>query len=181
MRALHCMGLLQQGFVEPAQDIKWRTPEYKARVAFARMRETSIVAERLLAIHIATAACIEDDAFAHRTTEYRIVQTAKALHRLASGSHYQYEWPTADGRIVPIAVHNYPRSSGMVLRVIGKAVDEACGSIAEAALEPVRSEQREKYGLHPSTLPGYKPPWQTQREKALSKANAKANTTALRR
>ena len=109
----------------------------------------------------------------------RIVQTAKALHRLASGSHYHYEWPTADGHIVPIAVHNYPRSSGL-LRVIGEAVDEACGSVAEAALEEVRLE-KERFRPHPSTLPGYKPPWQTQREKVHSKANAKANTTALRR
>jgi hypothetical protein len=79
-------GLLDSaGHPERAQDIKWRTAAFRARVAFARLREANIKPERLLAIHMAVSALIETVCFVrdlgncHRVTEYRIVQVAKAV------------------------------------------------------------------------------------------------------
>ncbi len=180
---LGLQGLVQEAAsrgVLPAQDIKWRTAEDKARIAFAHLADVNVPPERVLATHVGVWACIDDDAYAHRSNEYRLVQSAKALHRLASGTHNHYEWPMSDGSFKPFVVHRYPRSSGGVLRIIGKTVDEICGSVAETALGAVCSFKLERYGPHPSRLPGYKPPWATQREKALREAAAKANGNAER-
>jgi hypothetical protein len=71
-------GLLDgAGRAEPAQDIKWRSAPSRGRIAFARLREANVKPKRLLAIHMAVSALIEDDAGSHRVTEYRIVQVAK--------------------------------------------------------------------------------------------------------
>jgi hypothetical protein len=158
-------GLLDgAGQPEDAQNIKRRTGAEKARVAFARLREAGIEAERLLAVHLAVAALIEDDRGSHRAEEFRQVQTAKALHRLASGTHKGWEWPMPDGTTRPIESHAYPRSSGVVLRVMGRELDEICGSVSEFAREVVIALRTEKFGPHPSKLPGWKPEWQVKAE-----------------
>jgi hypothetical protein len=91
-------GLLDgAGRVEPAQNIKRLPAASKARVAFARLREAAVKPERLLAIHLAVAALIEDDAGSHRINEFRLVQVAKPIHRLASGTHRRWDWPMDDG------------------------------------------------------------------------------------
>ena len=160
-------GLLEgSGHTERAQDIKRRPAASKARVAFARLREAAIELAQLLTIHIGVGALIEHDRGSHRVEEFRLVQTAKAVHRLASGNHGRYEWPMADGTIRPIETHNYPRSSGIVLRVIGKEIDEICGGVAEIALQDVIAAREEKFGPHPSHLTGWKPLWMEQRDAA---------------
>lgn len=152
----------------PAQDIKRLTAAQKARAAFARLREAGIGAERLLAIHMAVAALIEDDRGSHRVEEFRLVQTAKAVHRLASGTHRRWDWPMDDGTTRPLEFHAYPRSSGIVLRVIGKEIDEVCGGVAETAVQELIAAREAKFGPHPSHLPGWKPVWAQPREVAAA-------------
>jgi hypothetical protein len=111
-------GLLDaSGRAEPAQDIKRRSAAHKARVAFARLREGGIEPARILAIHMAVAALNQDDWGSHKVAEFRLVQTAKAVHRLASGTHRHWECPMQDGTTRTIHFHAYPRSSVIVLRV----------------------------------------------------------------
>jgi hypothetical protein len=150
-------------------DIKRCPAAFRARVAFARLREANVRPERLLAIHMAVAALIEDDRGSHRIKEFYLVQTAKAVHRLASGTHRKWEWPMQDGTTRPLHLHAYPKSSGIVLRVIGREIDEVCGGIAERALEAVLAARLAKFGPHPSHLPGWKPLWLRQREAAKRK------------
>ena len=169
------------GRPEKAQDIKRRSAAHKARVAFARLREAGVWPDRLLATHVAVAAAIADDTYAPRDSEYQLVQVAKAVHRLASGSHYRAEWPMDDGTLIPLKIDTYPRSSGLVLRVIGKELDEICGSVTARALEEVRAAKVAKYGPHRSKLPGYKPPWMVAREKALLGRQQRAAPAAPRR
>lgn len=64
---------------------------YRARVAFARLRKAGIEPRRLLAIYLGNCALIKDDFGAHHTLEFKIVQAAKAIHRLASGTHRSWE------------------------------------------------------------------------------------------
>jgi hypothetical protein len=164
-------GLLDgAGQPEPAQDIKRLSAARRARVAFARLREAGVKPERILAIQLAIPALIEDDRGSHRVTEFRLVQTAKAVHRLASGTHRHWDFPMDDGTTRPIAFHAYPRSSGIVLRVIGKEIDEVCGGLAETALQELLAARLTKFGPHPSHLPGWKPLWMEQREAAAAKA-----------
>ena len=167
-------GLLEgSGQAEPAQDIKRLPAASKARVAFARLREAGIEPERLLAIHMAVGALIEDDNGSHRVDEFRLVQTAKAIHRLASGTHRHWDFPMRDGTTRPLHFHAYPRSSGIVLRVIGREIDEICGGVAEAAVQEVIAARLAKFGPHPSHLPGWKPPWMQQRDAAKAAAPRK--------
>jgi hypothetical protein len=163
-------GLLDSaGHAERAQDIKWRTAASRARVAFARLREANVKPERLLAIHMAVSALIEDDAGSHRVKEYRIVQVAKAAHRLASGTHQRWDIPKDDGSTRPIAFHAYPKSSGRVLRVIGAAIEESCSVVTQRDLQALRDLKRERFGKHPSQLPGWKPLWKLRREAAATR------------
>jgi hypothetical protein len=145
------------GKAERAQDIKRLPAARRARIAFARLREAGIKPERLLAIHMAVAALIEDDRDSHRVPEYRTVQTAKAVHRLASGTHSRWDFPLANGSTAPLIIHNYPRSSGRVLRVIGHELDEICRDVTQDALDAVQGLRAEMFGPHPSQRPGWLP------------------------
>lgn len=170
---LICLQKLLEGAGEapPAQDIRRRSAAFRARVAFARLREADVKPERLLAIHMAVSALIEDDAGSHRTEEFRIVQIAKAAHRLASGTHRYWDWPLPNGSIYPLKYHAYPRSSGRVLRLIGKAIEEVCAGVTERDLQALRDLKKAKFGPHPSRLPGWRPHWARRREAALKQMN----------
>jgi hypothetical protein len=155
---LGLQGLLDgAGRVEAAQNIKRWPPAVRAKVAFARLKEAGIKPERLLATHIGVSALIADDPDSHRITEYRLVQTAKAVHRLASGTHRVWQFPMADGTTRLLAMHVYPKSSGRVLRLMGKELEEICAGVSEVALQAVRDLKAELYGPHPSRLPGWLP------------------------
>jgi hypothetical protein len=159
--AVHGLAALLEGAgrVEPAQNIKRRPAALRARVAFARLREAGVQPERILAIHLAVAALIEDDRDSPRVSEFRFVQVAKATHRLASGTHRRWDWPMDDGTTRPIAMHVYPKSSGRVLRVMGREIAEACGEATAHALQAVRDLKLALSGPHPSHLPGWRPRW----------------------
>lgn len=159
-------GLLEHsGPIVAAQNLKRRIAIERARVAFARLREAGIEPERLLAIHMAVHALIEDDMGSHRVREFRIVQVAKAAHRLASGTHKRWDFPLADGRTAPLEMHIYPKSSGRILRVIGEKLDDICEEVTREALEAIRESRKDRFGPHPSQLPGWRPLWQRQTRK----------------
>lgn len=158
--------LLGAGRTELAHRIKGMPARERARVAFARLQEAGVEAERIIRIYLAVCTLIEDDAGSHRVEEFRVVQVAKAVHRLASGSHQRWEVPLRDGRTAPLAMHTYPVSSGFVLRVIGRQIEEACREVASASLDEIRGLKRERFGPHPSQQPGWLPPWQRQRRTA---------------
>ena len=140
------------------QDIKWRSAPSRARIAFARLREANIIPERLLAIHMAVSALIEDDAGSHRVTEYRIAQVAKAAHRLASGTHRHWDFPLDNGGTAPLAFHAYPRSSGRVLRVIGKAIEECCEMVTgRETFRPFATSSASGLDLTHPSCPGGSP------------------------
>ena len=42
-----------------------------------------------------------------------------------------------EGTTRPLHIHAYPKSSGIVIRVIGREIDQNCGAVAEAAREAV--------------------------------------------
>jgi hypothetical protein len=162
-------GLLDgAGPVDPAMNLKRRSAEYRAKVAFARLREAGVKPERLLAIHLGVAALVEDDADAHRIREFRIVQTAKAMHRLASGTHRAWDFPLPNGTTAPLELHVYPKSSGRVLRVMGEELEEICDHITSRECDTIRRLKREKYGPHPSQAPGWKPAWRRKLDEARS-------------
>ena len=152
--------MARSGPVDPAMNLRGHAA-YRAKIAFARLREAGIKAERLLAIYLGVVALIEDDLGSHHIREFRLVQAAKVAHRLASGTHRRWEmWSPTTGGTVPVVLHAYPESSGIVLRRIGEVLEEACGEAAEAATTAIIELKTKTYGPHPSHGKGWKAPWQ---------------------
>ncbi|ARM86471.1 hypothetical protein RHEC894_CH00110 [Rhizobium sp. CIAT894] len=142
------------GPAAPATNLRGQSAEYRARVAFARLRAANIPTRRIIAIYLGVAALIEDDYGSHRTREFRIVQAAKAIHRLASGTHRKWDvWDPRTGGTRQAELHAYPRSSGHVLRKIGETLEKACDELAPAAVPEVIAMRTQHFGPHPSHRP----------------------------
>lgn len=151
--ALDTIALLleEAGPTEIATRLKGMPATKRARIALARLRVAGIKPERIVAIVLAVTALIEEDPGSHRTKEFRTVQIAKALHRLASGYHRVWELQDEKGRLKKVAeLHAFPRSSGPVLRLIGKAVEQPCEWVVEKHLSAVLALKVKRYGRHPA-------------------------------
>lgn len=151
------------GRVDPAMNLRGQPASYRARVAFARLREAGIEPRRLLAIYVGVSALIEDDLGSHRTREFKIVQAAKAAHRLASGTHRSWEMFNPLGPDIHTELHAYPRSSGLVLRKIGEKLEKAGEFLARDAIREIIAIKTKRVGEHPSHLPGWRPSWDKRR------------------
>ncbi len=157
-------GLLADaGRAEMAQNIKRKPASQRAKVAFARLRDAGVKGERVLEIYLGVCALIEDDRGSHRVKEFGRVQTAKALHRLASertraGSSIPATASCLCGW-TPIPSHpsRAPRH--------GEAVEECAANVAAIAIEPIIIAKQERYGLHASHLPGWEPHWKRQQKR----------------
>ncbi|MBY0380954.1 MAG: hypothetical protein K2W78_03410 [Xanthobacteraceae bacterium] len=152
-QALTDLALLleEAGPTEIATRLKGMSATRRARIALARLRVAGIKPERFVAIVLAVTALIEEDPGSHRTKEFRTVQIAKALHRLASGYHRVWELEDANGRSRKVAeLHAFPRSSGPVLRLIGKAVEKPCEWVLEKHLSAVLALKVKRHGRHPA-------------------------------
>lgn len=137
------------GPAELATRLTGLPPSQRADIALARLREAEIAPERLLAIVLAIHALVEDaPAIAHRTGEWITVAIAKAAHRLASGTHRNWSVPQHDGAIQQVALHKYPRSSGLVLRYLGAALVKECEWVIDQHLAPVVGLKVARYGPH---------------------------------
>ena len=118
-------------------DVLTMPPKRKARAFFARLRAKEVPASRLLAIHLAVSGAVAEDPIGPggEPDEYRLVQIAKAAHRTASGGN--------SGGVS----YRYARSTGLVLRHIGQALEEACGPVAEAHLAAILRLKVERHRL----------------------------------
>lgn len=128
------------GPVHLVHDTYQMKPPQKARAALARMRRQEVPVERLLAIYFAISAIISEDPVGPGSpaSEFRIVQTAKAALRQASGYHSHY----GPGN----SYHRYPRSSGLFLRHLGQAIEDCCTFAAERHLPAVLALKQKRYG-----------------------------------
>jgi hypothetical protein len=125
------------GSVVPAFSLAGLTPRQRANVAWARLREAGVPAERALEAWLVIDQAITADPQPDDRAEFQRVQAAKLVHRLASGSHRRWERsvrvPMGPGfvdRTQVTELHKYPHSRGRVLRVIGDDLYEACGLVA---------------------------------------------------
>ncbi len=116
------------------------SPSERARKAWARLRESSVSPLKVIEAWLVIRLAIEADPAPEESLEFRRVQAAKLVHRLASGTHKRWE------RDVPVArgstttqkhvteLHKYPQSRGRVLRIFGEDIEEACKLVEEAFL-----------------------------------------------
>lgn len=133
----------------PSTSLRGLSARERARIAFVRLARAEIRPEAILAIHLAVSALIEEDPGSHRVREFRLVQVAKAVHRLASGYHRRWEFEGNDGKTRVTELHGYARSTGKVLRFIGEEIDRACEAVAADHVADVLALKIERYGVHP--------------------------------
>lgn len=148
---LNAIALLleEAGPTEIATRLKGMSATRRARIALARLRVAGIKPERFVVIVLAVTALIEEDPGSHRTKEFRMVQIAKALHRLASGTHKRWPFIDHQGRQRQTELHAFPRAVGPVLRLIGKAIEQPCEWVVEKHLSAVLALKVKRYGRHP--------------------------------
>ncbi|WP_244481653.1 hypothetical protein [Bradyrhizobium pachyrhizi] len=149
---MHLALLLEQSPFEIATRLRGMSAKARASIAFGRLRKKAVKPERLLAIHIAITALVEEDPRPHRVKEFRIVQVAKALHRLASGHHVVHELYIGDRRHRS-ELHKFPRSSGRVLRIMGQRVEDICEWATAEHMAAVLALKVKRYGRHPGLPP----------------------------
>lgn len=112
-------------------------PEARARAAWARLRKANVAPLRVLEAWLAVAMAIRDDPQPETKQEFKRVQVAKLVHRMASGTHKT--WGEGPGRK---ELHVYPRSRGSVLRHLGAQTEAACEllTLPPAGTPPARPE-----------------------------------------
>jgi hypothetical protein len=107
-----------------------KPPAERARALWAQLRERGVDPLEVLAIWEAVDAKLHDDPQADRHEEYRHVQVAKLVHRMAGGTHKRWEHECSDGSVKVTALLKHPVSRGRVLRLVGQAVAQACNGLS---------------------------------------------------
>ncbi|MER9231252.1 hypothetical protein NKI56_03940 [Mesorhizobium sp. M0622] len=120
------------------------SPEGRSKAAWARLRKAKIEPRRVIAAWIAVEMAIAADPQADRKSEYKRVQVAKLVHRMASGTHKR--WETGPGGVREL--HVYPRSRGRVLRHIGGDIEEATALLIEHVALPTLAISNRQNGDH---------------------------------
>lgn len=112
-------------FVE-AFRLRGLSPQQRSKAAWARLRKAAVDPRRVVAAWLAIEMIIRDDPQADGKAEFKAVQAAKLVHRMASGTHKRW----GDG-LTATELHVYPRSRGRVLRHVGEALGTACELLIE--------------------------------------------------
>ena len=106
------------------------SPAGRAKVIWAQLRRREVDPLNVLAAWLAVDARLRDDPQPDRHEEYRHVQVAKLIHRMAGGTHRRWERERTDGRVEVTQLHKHPISRGQVLRVLGRKLENACNGLA---------------------------------------------------
>jgi len=117
-----------------------KNPTERARAMWARLRQREVDPHEVVAAWIAVTQRLREDSQPDRHEEYRQVQVAKLIHRMAGGTHKRWDQERADGGTVVTTLHKHPISRGQVLRVLGRQVAKACDSLSLAAGDDVGVE-----------------------------------------
>jgi len=105
------------------------TPTERARTMWAQLRVKAVDPNEVIAAWMAVDTRLQDDPQPDRHEEFRLVQVAKLVHRMAGGTHKRWERERPNGSIEVTELHKHPVSRGTVLRVLGRAVAEACAQL----------------------------------------------------
>ena len=136
-------------FIE-AFRLRGQPPRVRATNMWARLRRHEVDPRIIVAAWLAVEMVIADDRRAVSTTEFKRVQAAKVAHRLASGTHKQWQQRTG-----VVELHKYPASRGNVLRHIGADLEEVVGLLVEHQLAAIRRSMLDRPASatpHPRTV-----------------------------
>lgn len=105
-------------------------PAERARNVWALLSKRGVEPVEIVAAFLAVQMRLRDDPQPDRHAEYRNVQAAKLLHRMAGGTHKRWGRERDYGRIEATELHRHPVSRGLVLRVLGQNLADACGVLS---------------------------------------------------
>lgn len=134
--AINCIGKLyaSSGMPVEAFRLAGMTPPERARATWAQLRKRSADPMDVAANWLAVGMRLADDPQPDRHEEFRLVQAAKLIHRLAGGAHKRWERTGRDGKVEVREMHKHPVSRGRVLRILGSDIAKACRSLPEFPL-----------------------------------------------
>lgn len=118
-------------------------PRERAWAHWARLRVNEIDPRIPVAAWIAVEMVLMDDPEADWRSEYKLVQAAKVVHRLASGSHRKWVREYSFGKRTE-ELHVYPRPRGRVLRYIGSDLEQACELLSDHHLGNIHAFKKER-------------------------------------
>jgi len=110
-----------------------KPPAERAKATWAQLRERQVDPLAVLAAWLAIDMRMRDDPQTDRREEFRHVQVAKLVHRMAGGTHKRWEQERPDGLVKVTELHKHPASRGRVLRLVGRAITRACDAVCAAA------------------------------------------------
>lgn len=143
-------GLYERGgaFVE-AFSLRGLPAKERARKVWARLRHAGVPPGKVLAAWLTVDLAVRLDPQPDWRPEFKRVQGAKLIHRMASGSHKRWEtqpWQRRPGpppKPIVTEVHAYPHSRGRVLRHVGEDMGDACGLVVFEHGEAIERLHRE--------------------------------------
>ncbi|WP_247370569.1 hypothetical protein [Bradyrhizobium sp. 18] len=138
-------ALEDAGPVEIATRLKGMSATKRAKIGLARLRVEGVPPQRVVSLVLAVSALIKADATAPRAKEFRTVQICKAVHRLASGTHRVWVVEDHQGRKRRTEMHAFPKSTGRVLREMGRMLEQPCEWVIEKHVAGVLAH-RQRYG-----------------------------------
>lgn len=149
-------GLYQgAGPHEEAFRLRGKTAHQRTKIHWARLRKAAIDPYLVIAAWLSIEMILQNDPQPVRTKEFKRVQAAKLVHRMASGSHRRWEQEVRDlnhpGRMKlhVTELHVYPRSRGRVLRYIGQDLEQAVELLVDHHLKEIQDlkSQRDQRGI----------------------------------
>ena len=122
-------------------------PKERAKKALSRLRTAKVDPRLVIAAWMAVEMAIKDDQHPELKPEYKRVQAAKIVHRMASGTHRKWE-----NKDRAAELHIFPRSRGRVLRHLGEMLERAMELLVDHHLDEIHAfkKSRDKLGKYDS-------------------------------
>jgi hypothetical protein len=132
------------GAHEEAFRLKGKNPKERSAIHWTRLRKAKIDPRLVVAAWLAVEMAIRDDSQPVSTKEFKRIQAAKLVHRMASGTHRRWEQEIVGannpsrGRMLVTEMHVYPRSRGRVLRHIGEDLETAVELLVDHHIKDIQ-------------------------------------------
>jgi hypothetical protein len=134
--------LIYSNRVEEAFRLRGLSPAERAGIAWGRLRRAEVSPIKPVAAWLAVEMRLADDPQPDWHAEFKRVQAAKLVHRMASGTHKRWERERPNGQVEVTEMHKYPANRGRVLRHIGETLERAVEKLVAKRLPAIRATVR---------------------------------------